>query len=168
MVGGIMQIGTSLGAMGASALGSYSEAVAYNMALRYQQHIALRNRDLAQFQARESIYLGDQAAAQYDRQVEALVGSQRAAAAASGVLVGAGSAGEAQARARATGERGIQIIKKNAEKTAWGHMVAAANWQSQWNIYRTQKRNVFLSTLSGALGGSGGLASGIGNVAGGM
>lgn len=146
--------GVSIGAAAFQTATAYTSASTENMALGLQRMVAKSNKSMAEFQARESIDMGYASAAAYSRQVSDVVGKQRAARAKSGVLLGAGSAGDAEAETRATGERGIQLTKFNAKKSAWAHQVEARNYELQAISAKAQMRSPWLAAFGAGMSGA--------------
>src|SRR5690606_9108050 len=65
-----------------------------------------------------------------------LLGSQRAAAAASGVVVGEGSVADIAADTAALAAEDVVTIRANAWREAWGHRVQAQDYRGQSEMTR--------------------------------
>jgi hypothetical protein len=90
-----------------------------------EAQLAEYNAGVAGWQAQDAIERGVQEEAKYRRQVQGIVGAQRAGFAASNVDVGFGSAVDVQADAAYLGELDALKIRNNAAREAWGYKVSA-------------------------------------------
>ena len=79
------------------------------------------NRSVSEFKAESAIKRGQEKEARSRQETKALVGSQRAILAASGIRVDTGSAADVQAEAKATGEVDAMNIRINALREAYGY-----------------------------------------------
>lgn len=120
-------------ATGAEAQGNYEGAVAD------------QNAGLADAQATDALARGAQAESRHRGGVRQLVGSQRAALAASGVDIGTGSAADVQADAASLGEFDALTIRNNARREAYGFQVDAANARARGAMARTAGRTTAAS-----------------------
>ena len=100
-----------------------------------------QNAQYAEQQAEDAIIRGDKEVGKQKATERQTIGSQRAAAAASGVDVGYGSALELQLDAKGLGAMDRAEIKNNAMLEAWGYKQEASNYRSQGKLALMAGRN---------------------------
>jgi hypothetical protein len=105
------------------------------------------NRTNAEVMASEAIKRGGREATALKTRTRRLIGSQRAAQAASGVDIGSGSAVDVQEDTRVQGERDALTIKNNAWREAFGIRSEAAAAGTRQNLSRLSRRNEMANTL---------------------
>lgn len=98
---------------------------------RYHQRLAKWNADQTERDAAFVLERGQRAANRQRQDAKGLVGSQRAAAAASGVEVNDGSALDVQADTAALGELDATTIANNAAREALGYKAQASGYRQQ-------------------------------------
>lgn len=96
-----------------------------------QQWAADQNRQFSELMAEDAIRRGDRAALQHRKKVRQLIGSQRAALAAQGIDVNAGSAMDVQLDTASLGAQDAETIKNNAWREAWGLRSQASGYGAQ-------------------------------------
>lgn len=106
-----------------------------------------QNQKFANLNADDALSRGGAAAAQRRGVTEQQVGSERAAAAASGIDVNDGSSADAQSGTRIAGAMDELTIKNNAWKEAWGYKVQAAQYGSQAALTQMGGQNQYNNTL---------------------
>lgn len=106
-----------------------------------QATLADYNAQVASLQAQDAIIRGTQEENRFRTGVRALIGSQRADFAASGVDVGFGSAVDVQADAAFLGEMDALQIRTNAAREAWGFKVQAEDSRARAGIARKEGKN---------------------------
>lgn len=130
-----------------SAAAGYAQAGAISAKGAYDQQIAESNSRLASMQAEEATARGDKAASQALKQGRQLRGAQRAAAAASGVDIGTGSALALQQETTGLSQLDALTIKNNAAREAHGYQVQAVNYTSQADMTSLATANEARNTL---------------------
>lgn len=99
------------------------------------------NAGYADQQALDAERRGVEGAQRVDTQTRTLVGSQRAALAASGVDANVGSGAEIQGETQALGALDELTIKNNAAREAFGYKVEAQNYRSGAQFARAGAQN---------------------------
>lgn len=130
--------------MGTIASGS----AAYGQA-QLQAQMADQNAKLAEEAARDAVRRGDEAAARHYREVGQLKGNQIAAAAASGIDTGFGSAVEIQIDTAILANADADIIRENAMREARGLRIDAWNYRAQKVAAKEAASQAVLSTVIG-------------------
>lgn len=130
---GLSAIGTGIGAIGTAyaSWATYESAKANAAAIRaasdFQRRQYEMNRQLAELQAEGAIARGTAEANQVQAAGRRVVGSQRAALAASGVEVDTGTALELQTQTTGLAAMDAEAVRTNAWREAWGYRVEALN-----------------------------------------
>ncbi|HEY9146833.1 MAG TPA: hypothetical protein VIN36_09130 [Thiobacillus sp.] len=112
------------------------------------------NATVNEQQAQDALARGDEAVSEHQRKVDQLKGRQRAVMAANGLDLGEGSALNILTDTDLLGAYDAQVIRKNAEREAWGHRA-----QAGLNRYSADSQSPLLAGTSTLLGGSGTVAS---------
>lgn len=140
-------------------LGSRTQAKGVEDQASYAAQAYTQNATLADQQAADTIARGREAEMRQRTATKGLIGSQRAALAASGVDITSGSAADVQADSAYLGELDALMIRNNARREAYGYQVqatqdraAAANAVRAGSNEAASIRNQGVSTLlTGAL-----------------
>lgn len=119
----------------------------------YNAQIANQNAQLNEVRAQEAIAQGAVDEERQRENVRSVMGTQRAKAAASGVVVDQGSAGAIQDETAAFGEEDAQTIRRNAARAAWGYRMDAVNDQSQATALRIEGQGMRASGKAAAAQG---------------
>jgi hypothetical protein len=139
----------------AGAAGAYSQSQAMAGQAGFEKRAAHQNAAFADERAQDALQRGGKAAADHMGQAAQLQGSQRAAAAAQGLDVSAGSAADLIQYTATLGARDADTIRKNAYREAWGHQVDAANLRTRGNLAgiagKGQSRQTLLTGGMGAI-----------------
>lgn len=135
----IIQAGQEAMGVGIGAIAGEYQYEATRDAARYNQEIIQRNKELAEFKAKDALSRGAEEASKLRAYGRSLQGAQRTAAAASGVLATSGSPMTAQAQTKYFSDLDAMTIMHNAQKESWAYAMDAANMQTQWNILESQK-----------------------------
>jgi hypothetical protein len=121
-------MGSAIGSIITSAVGGISNAVGTRAqgeaSLKnndYEQNQAQHNADIASIAAKVALQKGRQQEFQSQQKYGSLVGQQKTAYGASGVVANSGSAAAAIAQTRALGEYDAAVIKNNAYREALGY-----------------------------------------------
>jgi len=126
---------------GVAAYGAHQEGVAAKQQADYQAAVAKNNSILAQRAADDARARGGIEASQQRLKTLQLIGSQRASAAARGVLVDSGSAAYQIADTAAMGELDALTIRNNAEREALGFEAQGANFQGEQRLLKATGKN---------------------------
>jgi hypothetical protein len=155
----VLTIGKTLSSFASQQKG----ATAATRQADYEATLLDRNAELADQQAADALARGDTAVSIQQAQVRGLIGSQRAAAAASGVDVGSGSALDVQLDTAGVGELDRTQIKNNAMLESWGFKSQASDLRARANLVRYAGKNTAAglksSSYSTLLSGASELAS---------
>lgn len=116
---------------GLTMVGAYSQSQSELAEGAYRKSVAEQNERLALMQADDAIRRGDRAAIEHKKQVNQVIGSQRANLAAQGIEIDSGSAAAIQEETAAIGAQDVMQIKNNAWREAWGFKVQAQNAGSE-------------------------------------
>lgn len=117
------------------------QAEASNRANEYNAQIQERNAAIAEMQAVSAEERGAEAERLHRERVSGLKGSQRVAAAASGVLVDVGSPLEVLQDTAILGELDALTIRSNAAREAWGFRTQAGGYTAQARLSRAKRRD---------------------------
>lgn len=124
----------AISAIGEGITNSYL-AEAQGIAARSQANVQVAeaeiNKRFAEIQAKDMIERGSKEAIEHQKKVNQTVGAQRAAAAASGVVVDDGSSLEIQTETAEIGALDVNTIKSNAYRQAFGFKQQALGYEFQ-------------------------------------
>lgn len=142
----------------ASAIGSAS---AQRDALGYQAGIADINAKLAEASAQQELARGRSEERQLQLQAENMKGSQRAAMAANGIVLGEGTAKNIVESTDYMAEQDMATIRANAARAAFGYRTQGMNYQAQAAGQRAQAAGIspFMQGASTFLTGAGSVGS---------
>lgn len=137
-------------AIGMQFAGAGFSAMAQRSAGKAQQQLANYNAQVAEMQAADAIERGRESEGRHRTSVRGLVGTQRAALAASGVDVNDGSALDIQADTAAMGEMDALTIRLNAAREAWGYRTQATDYRARGEIAKNEGNMKAVGTILGA------------------
>lgn len=157
-MGGLMAAGYIIGA-GNTIFGAYAQSVALRAQGEYQKSMAKINARLAGIKAEDALNQGEEAAAKIRSDAKKVVGSQRAALAAQGLDVDAGTASDLQRDTEESAARDIMTVRNNAWRQAWGFRTQATFDQQAANFQAAANNNLANSTL--ITGGTSALSQGL-------
>ena len=110
----------------ASSIGNaYAQSQAISAQTTYQRNLSNINKNFSELYAEDALRRGREEEAGIRKKVRQTVGAQRAALAAQGIDVGAGSAIDIISDTREQGALDIVTVKNNAFREAWGYKVSA-------------------------------------------
>lgn len=109
------------------------------------------NAKIADMQARSAIVRGREAAERHLEQVRGAIGSQRALAAARGVVVGEGSAAQIEKQTAKLGAVDAMTIENNAWREAWGYRFQGSEQRFRATLARLTGRARAQATLLGGV-----------------
>jgi hypothetical protein len=138
---------------GVQAVNQYSssrrEAAAMRAQAEYNRKISEINESYTMAKSDDAIRRGEQEVESHRSKVRQLVGSQKAALAASGVDISSGSAAQIVDQSERLGELDAITLKNNAWREAYGYKVEAKNIRIQGMMGQataaTQARNTLVS-----------------------
>lgn len=116
-------------------------SLATKRAAESQARLAEYNAGVSDLLAKDAIDRGEDEARLVGKQVEQVVGSQRATMAANGIDVGFGTAVDLQADTAWQGELDALQIRTNAMREAWGYQVEATDMRTRAAITRQEGAN---------------------------
>ena len=134
-----------------SALGAQSEMDAAEAAGRLQERQLAFNKKLADISAEDAIARGEEQVADFTREAQRMKGAQRAALAAQGINVDAGSAAAIQHETDKQIDTDVTRIRNNAWREAWGYKMEASQLQQQTELVRLEAQG---KSAAAALGGA--------------
>jgi len=148
---------------GVGAAGGVIGGISNANSLRDQGDVQLLqatlNSAFSDLQAEDALASSDDLVRRYQEQLDQSIGTQRAAAGASGIEIDSGSALDAQNNNFTIGQKDILTLKNNAWREAWGHKV-----QSEQEIFGAEieraglndqaDKGIFTSILGGASDGA--------------
>lgn len=114
-----MSGGASLIKVGSGTTGALMGYSATKQAAKLNRQIMEKNRQVSLQQSEIAKERGAQAVSKHRQQVRSLVGRQRAAYAAAGVLVGSGSPDQIVQQSRELGAADEAVIRRNTEQELW-------------------------------------------------
>lgn len=132
---------------GAQIMGAKMEADAIRMEGEFKEFQLNYNADLAEMKAEDAIRQGDKQADIYQKQVNQMIGAQRANYAAQGVELDSGSAAQIAEDTAAQGASNILQLKNNAWREAWGYRVQATDLSFQGSVARLTGDTAARNTL---------------------
>lgn len=140
-----------------SSYGAGQQARAQNKALQFQARLAEQNREQLKAYAKDVRAAGKKQAMRQRTLTQLLVGEQRAAGAASGVRVDAGSVGELAEETARYGEEDAIELEYAANKRAAAAEARARSLGMQAAFYRMSQVDPTLAGMGPLLQGAGGL-----------
>lgn len=145
------------GSLGASllstAVGVYGQVQAGQAQAgqaRYQAQVAENNRIIAEQQARDAEMRGQMAEDARRDQTRALIGRQRTALAANGVMVDDGSALDITSDTAAQGEVDALTLRANAAREAYGYRAQGSNFLADAGLQRARADAAIPASMVGA------------------
>lgn len=133
--------------VGMQALSGYQQSRAQKSEGSFQSQQLMANSRIANLQAEDAIFRGNEDAKAHKQKVKQLIGSQRAAAGAQGIDVNTGSALDVQTDAAGQGEIDALTIRNNAFREAWGYRVQASDYQTQAEFAKLSAANKSKNTI---------------------
>ena len=138
-----MAAGVGAGVLGAA--GAYQQG-------QVAKQVGRNNQIMAEYAAQDALRRGDAEAAAVQRRASQVQGAQRAALAAKGVDLTAGTAGELQDQADFFSQVDQNTARFNASRDAWSARVQGANARAQGDASARQGTLSAFSTLLGTGG----------------
>lgn len=118
------------------AAGAYRSAAGQKAALNYQASVAEANANINEQQAQFALMNGQQQEQAERLKMAAMLGDQKAIAAANGADVSTGSPVEMMASTRLIGERDAFTIRDNASRAAWAYRQRSAGYKNEAGMDR--------------------------------
>lgn len=116
-------------------------SLATKRAAESQARLAEYNAGVSDILAKDAVDRGEEEAQQIGKEVERVVGSQRAGFAANNIDVGFGTAVDLAADTAWTGELDALQARTNAMREAWGYQVEATDLRTRAGIVRQEGAN---------------------------
>lgn len=148
-IGAVATSAATVATVGIGAYSAYSTDQAAKQQASYQQGVARNNQIIAQQMADDARARGDEAARQQRVKSSAAAARQRVALAASGVIVGTGSALDLQSDTIALGEADALTIRSNAEREALGFEARGSGFASEAELFGLQADQANIDTALG-------------------
>lgn len=144
-----------------SAVGSYYSAATNKINLEGQAAIADINARVSELGAQSALDQGQKQVGALTLKSGQLKSSQRAAQAANGIDLGAGSAAEVRASTDIMKEIDANTLTANAVRSAWGYRAEAVNYQNEAIMKRATAGAISpgMAAASSLLGSAGSVAS---------
>lgn len=136
---------------GLSAYGAIQQGQAQSEAAAYQAQVARNNQIVAEQNAAYARQAGAAQEAAQRMRTAALMGKQRAVAAANGFDVNSGSNLDITGSAAELGELDAQTIRNNAARTAAGYVQQGQNFTAQAGLLDAQAANASTAGTIGAV-----------------
>jgi hypothetical protein len=143
-------LGASLLSTAAGVYGQVQSGAAAAGQARYQAQVAENNRIIAEQQAKDAEMRGQMAEDARRHQTRMLIGRQRTALAANGMLVDDGSALDITGDAAAQGEIDVLTLRANAAREAYGYRAQGANFMTDAGLQRARAASAGPAALVGA------------------
>lgn len=136
-------------AVGMVAVSGLSNANAQRLSGKSQEQLANYNSEIDTLRADDALYRGTQAEVRLKQNTKRMIGSQRAAFAASGVDINDpdSTAANVFADTAAMSELDAVQIRSNAAREAWGYRVGAADDAFRGQIARMEGDNKAIGTI---------------------
>lgn len=146
---------------GLAATGAYGEAASQKNALLYDADVADQNAQISEWQGQDALYRGQLDEQSSRLRTAAVKGSQRAAMAANGIVVGEGSSNDVLTSTDYVGETDALAIRNNALRSAWGYQVQATNQRDSARNLRKGAKQIspMFSAFSSLIGSASSVAS---------
>jgi hypothetical protein len=142
-----------MGAAGGGAMAglglyqAYGQAMTLNAMGEYQKSMSKINAKNAEYKAQDALERGDNQVTEYRKKINKLIGSQRVAAAGSGVEVGYGSNQQIVDETREIAARDVATIKNNSFLEAMGYRAEASEALRRGRMNQMASRNEAVNTL---------------------
>lgn len=144
------------------AIGSETSAAAAKQAALYNQTVAQYASTQAGQKAAQAMAAGEQQTYNQGLKTRAVVGSEQAAQAASGLEVNTGSNVDVRSSAAETGQLDQLTVQSNAARQAYGYQAEESTLTGQQGLYGAQAKGAGqagdVGALSSVLGGATGVA----------
>jgi hypothetical protein len=143
-------LGASLLSTAVGVYGQVQSGAAAAGQARYQAQVAENNRIIAEQQARDAEMRGQMAEDARRQQTRMLIGRQRTALAANGMLVDDGSALDITGDTAAQGEIDALTLRANAAREAYGYRAQGSNFMADAGLQRARSAAAGPAALVGA------------------
>jgi hypothetical protein len=143
-------LGASLLSTAVGVYGQIQAGQAQAGQARYQAQVAENNRIIAEQQAKDAEMRGQMAEDARRQQTRALIGRQRTALAANGVMVDDGSALDITSDTAAQGEIDALTLRANAAREAYGYRAQGTNFLADAGLQRARADAAIPASMVGA------------------
>lgn len=137
-------------AAGTQMYGQYQEGQAAKDMSKYQSQVAKNNALSAEYAAEDARARGRQAEVTQRQRNRLIQGNYRASAAARGVLVDDGSAGDSLVDLAGIGELDALTIRSNAEREALGFEAESSEFMGESRLRKASGKNAVRSAALGS------------------
>lgn len=151
----------SAAATATAAYASYENQKSQNAANDYNAAMLRRNAEVTDLQAQQTVEQGKVEEEAQRKKVQAVIGSQRAAASSSGLLVDSGTTQAVTEDTAGFGELDALTIRSNAQRAAWGIKNQGADYTAQSNLVSMKNSSPVMAAAPSLLAGGSSLAKGI-------
>lgn len=139
---------------GLQAIGTVQQINAQNAQLKYQAAVAESNALISEYEGAYAKAQSLQEAQLLQKRLSSVVGSQRAAAGASGAVADSGSMMDLALDSVEQGKIDELAILSEGDMAKYRSHVAAANYRTQAKMYRRSRQDPFLPAMAGLMTGA--------------
>lgn len=156
----LMWIGLALGAFStiSQTVAAYQAQDAQNKQLEYQARVAENNAMAMEYEAKEAEADAQLKAEEQRRKTRMVLGQQRAAQGASGLLVDSGSFGELTLDTIEYGKYDELAILHEGDMDAWRYRTRGQGFTNQASLYRANKSSPSMAALGTFISSAAGVA----------
>lgn len=150
---GLVSMGMQAASSAASAKGAYDQAKAEKLAADWNAGIMEENAKMQELLAEQELEKGKHNVALAKMEGDLLIESQRGGFAAGGIKVDTGSALDVVVEQAGRNKYDQDMLKYNAEMSAWGRKMEAANLRQNAAMTRNTGRSPGAAAFTSALSG---------------
>jgi hypothetical protein len=145
----------------ATVYSQYEQQKSQNAANDFNSQMLQRGAQAKEIQAQTALEQGKVAEDAQRKKVQSVIGSQRAQAAASGLLVDSGTTQQVTEDTAGFGELDALAIRNNAQREAWGIRNESQDLMLQSSLVQSKNASPFMAAMPSLLAGGSKLATGI-------
>lgn len=143
-----LMMGIATGAQGVGAMaGAIGQSHSLKVQGEVQQKLYDMNVRMAEYQAKDTLRMGERAVDLHRQKTKSLIGTQRVNLAAQGIDLESGSALDIQNNTKYMSELDVMTIKNNAWRQAWGFKMDALSSSFRGEVARMSGNNAGRNTL---------------------
>ncbi len=163
LTSGLAIAGVAMAAAGTAATvySAYEAQKSQNQANDFNAAMLQRGAQAKEMQAQTALEQGKVAEDAQRKKVQSVIGSQRAQAAASGLLVDSGTAQQVTEDTAGFGELDAMTIRNNAQREAWGIRNDKEDLISQSNLVTSKNASPLTAAFPSLLNGASSLSKSI-------
>ena len=147
-----MPLALILGMMALSGFAAYQGVQQQNKIMDAQAKMAKNNAKVAEWEGERAQEVAQEKAKEHRRQVAQMIGKQRAAMGASGIVADEGTFADLVGDTAYQGKLDELAILHEGDMEAWRAKVSAGNYKAQAGIYKGSKQNPYLNTGLAVMG----------------